>query len=314
MAVTRDFVKDLPDGPQKEHYKIVLEGMKSTDVLTNKLFKDTAVLLSAHPGGRPWLKASLESFKKLGYYLLLAYDNYWNPKQNEISYDNCMPKRDVFSLCDSFFISPYQEWGGVMFPYFLQLYQGSMALGNFKYILSSNGDCILEKPEGFPILLEKFKKSGADIFPIGWEKNNNRPLLNTTCFIAKTEALQKIMVHFRDNFVPLDMYEKKVEIMGNAESRFHIATEELGLKVLKPDENPINTQVASPGGTFYKIIGFRHIHGEYNNACRRKKIPPHYKFFDSRYMKNRVKTIQQYYDEKNPQKKQKFLENFWSSR
>lgn len=312
MAVTRDWVNSLPEGPKKEHYKYILEGMISTDKVTKKLFKEVGILLTSHPGNRPFLKESLKSFSKLGYFLLLGYDNYWNPKQKNISYDQCLPKRDVFDLCDSFFVTPYQEWGGVMLPYFFQLYQGVMTLGNFPYILSSNGDCIIEKPEGFETLFEMFRKSDADIFPCGWEENNGRPLLNTTCFIAKTSAIQKMMVHFRDNFVPIDTYEKKVDIMGNTESRFHIATKELGLKVLKPEKNPVNTQVAEPSGMFFDVMGFRHIHGEWNNAHRRHKIPPDPKYIDDRYMTSKVKLAQKYYNEKDVIEKEKLLKQWWS--
>lgn len=311
MAVTRDFVKSLPKGPKKEHYEYILKGMLSTDEITKKLFKEVGILLTSHPGNRPFLKASLESYRKLGYYILVGYDNYWNPKQLSITYEQCLPERDVFDLCDSFFITPYQEWGGVMFSYFFQLYQGVMSLGNFPYILCANGDTVIEKPEGFFDLFEKFKKSDVDIFPCGWEENNGRPLLNTTCFIAKTHAIQKMMVHFRDNFVPFDTYEKKVDIMGNTESRFHIATKELGLKVLKPEINPVNTQVAYPGGTFFDVMGFRHIHGEWNNAHRRHKIPPPTKYIDNRYMTTKVNAAKAYEDEQDPQKKEQLLKKWW---
>lgn len=314
MSVTRSFVKSLLAGPKKEHYKIILEGMMSTDNVTKKLFKEVGILLTSHPGNRGFLKASLKSFSKLGYFLLLGYDNYWNPKQENITYEQCLPKRDVFDLCDSFFITPYQEWGGVMLPFFFQLYQGVMMLGNFKYIFCSNGDCVLEKPEGFTTLFNKFKESGADIFPCGFEENNGRPLLNTTVFLSKTEAIQKMMIHFRDNFIPFDTYEKKVEQMGNTESRFYIAAKELGLKILKPEKNPVNTQLAMPGGEFYETMGLRHVHGEWNHAFRNKKIPPDPKYIDNRYMKAKVNLAQQYYDENDPEKKKELLKKWWSMR
>jgi len=316
MAVTREFVKNLPEGPQKIHYQQILDGMMSTDKLTNKLFKDVSILLTSHPGNRPFLRASLESFKKLDYFLLLGYDNYFNPKQtSELNFDKVLPFRDVFDLCDSFFITPYQEWGGVMLPYFFQLYQGVMMLGNYKYILCSNGDCILEKPEGFNKLFETFKESNADIFPISVEENNGRSLLNTTCFIAKTEAIQKMMVHFRDHFLPFENYEKYTEKMGNTERRFYIAAKELGLKVLKPEKNSIDTQVSTPYGTFYDIMGFRHIHAEFNVAYRRRKgMPPEPKYLDDRYMTSKVNIIKQLYNEKDLVKKQQHLENFWASK
>ena len=65
--------------------------------------------------------------------------------------------------------------------------------------------------------------------------------------------------------------------MGNTEARFAHAINDLGLKCVKPKENPFNTQVWKPGvGTWYKTVGFRHIHGEYNYNQRygkKKDIP-----------------------------------------
>lgn len=316
MAVTRQMVKDLPKGPKKDHYKIVLRDMMDNYKWTNKIYKDIGILLTGHPGGRPFLKASLETHKKLGYWILLTYDNYFDPNNKNISYEQCFPKRDVFDLADSFLIPHHQSWGGVQFPYFFLLYQGVMNLGNFPYIFCSNADCIIEKPEGFSTLFDMFKKSNADIFPIGWEENNGRPLLNTTSFIAKTEAIQKMMVHFRDYFIGEDIstYEKYVDKFGNTEGRFARAAIDLNLKVLKPEENPINTQVSECSGTWGKTIGFRHIHAEYNNAFRRKKIPPHYKYLDNRYMTAKYNQIKEYYNEKDKKKKQNLLEKIWNSK
>ena len=310
MTVTRSFVKSLPKGSKKDHYAYILNDMMKNDKWAMKAFKKVGVLLTSHPGNRPFLKASLESHKKLGFWTTLVYDNYFDPNNQQISYEQCMPKRDVYDMVDTFLIPHHQTWGGVLYPYFWLLYFGVHTMGSFEYIFCSNGDCILEKPEGFPKIMEML--GDGDIMGCGYENNNGRELFNTTSFIAKTSAIQKIMIHFRDHLIGIDKYEKYAERLGNTEGRFAIAIKELGLKIKKVPKNPVNTQVNKPGGTWYDILGFRHIHGEFNNAHRRKKIPPHYKYLDHRYITSKYNLVKSYYDEQDTEKKKKILENFWA--
>lgn len=312
MTVTRDFVKSLPKGAKKEHYKYILNDMMRNDEWAMNIFKDVGVLLTSHPGNRPFLKASLETHKKLGFWTSVVYDNYFDPNNKNIGYKQCMPERDVYDMADTFLIPHHQTWGGVLYPYFWCLYFGVHTMGSFKYIFCSNGDCVLEKPEGFPEIMEML--GDADIMGCGYEDNNGRELFNTTSFIAKSDAIKAVMVHFRDYLIGIDTYEKYAERMGNTEGRFAIAIKELGLKLKKVPKNPVNTQVALSGGTWYDILGFRHIHGEYNYAFRNKKIPPDPKYIDNRYMKAKVNLVQQYYDENDPEKKKELLKKWWSMR
>lgn len=312
MTITREFVKSLKPGSKKAHYEYILNDMMKNDEWAMKIFKDVGVVLTSHPGNRPFLKASLETHKKLGFWTTVVYDNYFDPNNKSIDYKICMPTRDVFDMADTFLIPHHQTWGGVLYPYFWCLYFGLHTMGSFKYIFCSNGDCVLEKPEGFPQIMEML--GDADIMGCGYENNNGRELFNTTSFIAKTEAIQAIMKHFRDYLIGIDTYEKYAEKMGNTEGRFAIAIKELGLKVKKVPKNPVNTQVALPGGTWYDILGFRHIHGEWNNAHRRKKIPPPSKYIDDRYMRTKVKQVQSYEAETDPTKKQAILHKWWSNK
>jgi len=312
MTVTRSFVKSLPKGSKKDHYAYILNDMMKNDKWAMKAFKKVGVLLTSHPGNRPFLKASLESHKKLGFWTTLVYDNYFDPNNQQISYEQCMPKRDVYDMVDTFLIPHHQTWGGVLYPYFWLLYFGVHTMGSFEYIFCSNGDCILEKPEGFPKIMEML--GDGDIMGCGYENNNGRELFNTTSFIAKTSAIQKIMIHFRDHLIGIDKYEKYAERLGNTEGRFAIAIKELGLKIKKVPKNPVNTQVNKPGGTWYDILGFRHIHGEWNNAYRRKQIPPHPKYIDDRYITAKVNLCKEYYKEKDEKKKNKILQKWWGTR
>jgi hypothetical protein len=312
MTITREFVKSLPEGANKNHYAYILNDMMKNDKWALKAFKNVGVLLTSHPGNRPFLKASLESHKKLGFWTTVVYDNYFEPKHKTQTYDSAMPQRDVFDLIDTFLIPHHQTWGGVLYPYFWLLYLGLHTMGAFEYVFCSNGDCVLEKPEGFPKIMEML--GDADIMGCGYENNNGRELFNSTSFIAKTSAAKAIMVHFRDHLIGIDNYEKYAEKLGNTEGRIAIAIKELGLKVKKVPVNPVSTQVHAPGGTWYDILGFRHIHAEWNTAHRKRKIPPEPKYIDDRYMRAKVQLVKQYYKEKDDVKKNEILKRWWGAR
>jgi hypothetical protein len=117
------------------------------------------------------------------------------------------------------------------------------------------------------------------------------------------------MQHFQDHLIPLDVYEKHAQKMGNTEARFAKAILELGLKVKKVPKNPFNTQSHKPSGTFYDIIGFRHIHGEFNYACKYHDVPPEPKYLDRRYLGARFDYIDKYYQTKE----KKYLQKFWGT-
>ena len=288
MTITRALLKDPKISKKdKAYYKDILKGYEACDVFANKAVKPLGILLTSHPGNRPFLKASVKSHKKTGYWISVVYDNYWDPRHKGASYDALMPKREVFDMIDIFVVSKYQTWGGVLYPYFWSLKFGLQTMGCFDYIYCANGDCVLEKPENFDQLLDQMGDS--DIYGVGWEKNGNRPLFNTTGFIAKTSAIHAVIKHFEDHLIPLDNYEKYAQQMGNAEARFAKAILDLGLKCQKPKENPFNTQVWKPGvGTWYKTVGFRHVHGEYNYNLRygkKEDIP--WDYIDQSYFKHK---------------------------
>jgi hypothetical protein len=231
------------------------------DLWTSKIFKRVGVLLTSHPNNRAFLKSSLSTHKEMNFWTTVIYDNYWDPKRPEITFDQMMPTREIFDMADNFIISKQQDWGGVIFPYFWMLKFGVQFLSMFDYIYHANGDCIVEHPENVHTLIEMM--GDADIFFVGWDDSTASPMANTTGFIAKKEAILLIMKHFQDHFIPFDVYEKYSAKLGSGEVRFAKAVLDLGLKNFKPPKNPVDLQLSSPGGTWYDTIGFRHIHGEF---------------------------------------------------
>ena len=286
-----------------------IDRTSSNDTWAKKIFKDVGILMTSHTGNRPYLKACIESHLKLGYWITLAYDNYINPEWPVIDHDNFLPSKDVMDNIDSFFMSHHQVWGGVMYPWFWLMKWGTDLLQQFEYIYCVNGDFVIEKPEGFKDLMAML--GDGDIMSYGPSLERSE----STCFIARSSALKRIMQHFQDHFIPWDKYEAYTQEYGNPESRFAIAIRELGLKRIIVPESPFNEQMHLPGyGTWYKLLGFRHIHGEHNYAYRHKGIPPHFKYLDSRFMGDEYNQIKSYYElvENEPEKAKKVLEDWWA--
>lgn len=284
MTITREWVKSLPPGKKKKHYKQIIKDYQANDKWAMKALQNTCVLITSHPGNRPFLQACVDTHEKLGLWMILAYDNYWSPEAKTLSYNSLMPKRNVFDKVHTFVIPNYQTWGGVLYPYFWLLKLGLQTANSFEYVYCTNGDCVLEKPENFSKLFDMM--GDADIIGCGWEKTvHGRELFNTTGFLAKTSAANKIMKHFQDYLIPLDNYEKYAEEMGNTESRFAIAIKDLNLNYVKVPENPFNTQSHKPGqGTWYKTIGFRHIHGEWGYGMKHNKQKIPWEYIDKTYL------------------------------
>jgi len=294
-------------------YKRILK-LKSPESKRYRKMKppyDVGVLLTSHPGNRQYLKASVESHKKLGCWLVLAYDNYLDPNNHDITPNDVLPSRDVLDMVDLFLMPHHQTWSGVLFPYTFLLWFGVLALQNFEYIYCTNGDCVLEKPKGFPKLMKLL--GDADIMGIGWEENNGRDVFNATAFIAKSEVAMAVANHFKDRMVPFEIFEKHTQEIGNTESRFARAVKDLKLKQVKVPKNPFNTQLHQNGGTWHELVGFSHIHALHSFAYRERLEPPHYKWLDERYAGDEYKRIKGYWNNKktNPEKAKEFLEEWW---
>lgn len=281
----------------------VIKNFMANSEWADKFLKNVGILLTSHPGNRGYLKGSVESHKKLGYWLCVAYDNYINPEIEKIDYNSIFPGQDVMEQIDTFIMPHHQTWGGVLYPYFWLLRLGINVLDNFEYIYCANGDCILEKPENFPMLLELIKD--YDIISCGPVKERS---FNTAGMIAKTSALKAMIKHFQDHLIPFEVYEQYTQEIGNTEGRFSRAIKDLNLKQLIVSP-PVDEQMGTDlQGWWYENLGFRHIHAEHNKAYRYKGIPPHYKYLDPRYVGGEYEIIKKYWDSGDI----KILENWWA--
>lgn len=283
--------------------KYVIDCYLKNDEWATKIHKPVGILLTSSVYGRPYLKGSVESHKALGYWLVLSYDNFINPDWESISYDDWMPPKDIMDMVDTFLIPHHQTWGGVSYPFMWQLRLASGIFSNFEYVLVNNGDCIIEKPDGFPKLLEML--GDGDIMSSGPALPRE---IGTAGLLMKSSAFIKIAKHMIDHVVPFEQYEKSTQDFGNTEGRLAVAVRELGLKqvVVEPG---YNEQLHIPGyGTWWQTIGFRHIHGEHNYAYRYKGVPPHHKYLDERFVGDEYRQIKAYWETMDDS----ILSNWWA--
>lgn len=312
MGVTRqDLIRsgrylDMPDAEWEVELatrKSVIDCYMANDKWAVKIKKPVLVLLISHPYGRTFLTASLKTHQKLGYWMALAYDNYFDPKEPKYDWERWMPAKDQMEMADSFFMGHWQSWGGVSYPFMWLLRIAAGFAMNFEYVYCINGDCIIEKPEGFPELLKTL--GDADIMSSGPSLERE---IGTAGLLMRSPAFFKIAKHMVDHVVPFEEYEKSTQDFGNTEGRLAVAVRELGLKqvIVEP---PYNEQFHKPGiGYWAKTIGFRHIHGELNYAYRYKSIPPPPEYLDERYVGSEdMKASKAYWETKD----MKILENWW---
>jgi len=312
MGVTReDFIRsgrylEISDAEWEAELatrKYVVGCYMANDEWAVKIKKKVGVLLTSSSYGRAYLKGSVESHKQLGYWLVLSYDNFIDPTQSTIDWNHWMPPKDVLDNVDTFLLPHHQCWGGVSYPFIWQLRLASGIFNQFEHVLVNNGDTIIEKPEGFPALLEML--GDADIMSSGPGLERE---IGTAGLLMKSSAFIKIAKHMIDHMVPFEEYEKSTQDFGNTEGRLAVAVRELGLKQVVC-EPPYNEQLHIPGtGTWYKTIGFRHIHGEHNYAYRYKAIPPEPKYFDQRFIGDEYNQIKAYWETKDME----ILKNWWA--
>lgn len=303
MGVTREDLKRtgrwlaVSDKEWEEELKtreyLLFERYIPNDKWANLVFKKVGILITSHSSNRPYLRACIDSHRELGYWITLVYDNFIDPTYETMDYNHYLPPRDIMQKVNLFILNPFQTWGGVLYPFFWSLKFGAAAMKDFEYIYCVNGDFILEKPEGFPKLLELL--GNHDILSYG--PNEDKSV--STCFIARTSALLKIIQHIQDHFIPFENYEKYTQDYGNAEGRFARAIRDLNFSIA-PVDPPFNEQMHVPGkGTWYETVGFRHIHGEHNYAYRRKGIPPSIEYLDERFMGDEYNVIKKYWETKD---------------
>lgn len=303
MPITREQMTHKMPDEERIVLQAKLDRCMANDKWAKKIFKKLAVLIISYPGQRAFLKACIESHAKLGYFIALTYDNYIDPGALAVDHNAAMPDKEILDMVDLFIMPHHQTWKDVNYPYFWGAKWGVTALQGFEYIYCLDGDFVLDKPEGFE---ELFSMMGSgDIMTCG---PNNDIEISSGAYIVKSKVFMDIVQYMQDHFIPFEKYEEFLH-MGGAESRIRAAIHEMNLKLIDMPSDPEPDCTHNLKGTWFDLVGLRHIHGEVDYAYKKRLIPPHYKYIDAKNLLPvyNYELIKQYWDTGDL----KVLENWW---
>jgi hypothetical protein len=304
MPITREYLKN-PNLPEEERVQLQakLDRCMANDEWANKIFKKLAVLVISYPGQRAYLKASIESLSKLGYFIAFTYDNYVDPKEDSVDHNFYMPDKEILDKIDLFILPHHQTWKDVNYPYFWGAKWGANALQGFDYIFVTEGDFVLDKPEGFEQLFSLI--GDGDIMTCG---PDNDLEISSGAYIVKSKVFLQLVQYMQDRFIPFEKYEQYQELTG-AESRIRAAIRELNLKMISVPGEPTPDCTHDLKGTWYDLVGLRHIQGELDYAFKKGLIPPHYKYIEEKYLQEiyNYKLVKEYWDTMD----MNVLKNWW---
>jgi hypothetical protein len=279
----------------EEEYKVYQNNKKDFEKI-KKLEKPIGIIVPTHKYHAVWTKACLESCSKTGYWTLVAYDNPYYGINHK--HENLLPSVEALMYADEIVMKP-KTWGsGVGTPHSWNMYLGLKMIKSlgFPYVFNTNGDCIMEKPEGVD---ELFKMLGdADIISCEYHPGK---YLGTMAWLSKTD-------------VALSMWEKNFENMyrnglGNAEARMGIFAKQMKLKVV-PVVNPSDHHFKdwTHKNTFRDILGIRHLHAEHKVRRWENKEPIEEKYFDKSFLNtHELNTLAKYWNTKD----KKYLKAWW---
>jgi len=279
----------------EEEEKVYQNNLRDHEKL-KKFDKPIGIIVPTHKYHAIWSKACFKSCSETGYWTLVAYDNPYYGINHK--HENLLPSVEALMYADEILMKP-KTWGsGVGIPHSWNMYLGLKmikALG-FEYVFNTNGDCIMEKPEG----VDKLFKMLGDADIIACEYHQDR-YMGTMAWLAKIDVALTL---WERNFK--NLYRNN---MGNAEARMGMFARDLNLKVV-PVKNPSDHHFKdwNHKNTFRNVLGIRHLHAEHKVRRWEKKLPVEEKYFDKAFLNTHEQnTLLKYWKTKE----EKHLEAWW---
>jgi hypothetical protein len=262
-------------------------------VLNDKPFKnDTVILVTGWIGHKKWLKYTLNSYKKTGKFVVLAFDTHLR-NDNVLSFDQHIPPPDILVIPD-IVVFKHSTWDADKRNGWLWniVYASNIISGfdNFKYVFTINSDCCLDKPEGIDTLIEMM--GDHDFMPqsveYDGESKEEVKLIHTCSVLYKTETFKKFVDYFKQNLkknIP-DSYSPE-SLMVEVQNKFKFKMKEVQSPIFPDfvlDFPGAIDHYASYGedSTWKEVVGFRNLCAE-NDTSGIERLPPlPAKYFDLR--------------------------------
>lgn len=241
---------------------------------------DTAIIVTSYQGHLGWLKATLASYRKSGHYVILSYDNpfyIWNNLDDEEFMLKNLPRPIHYLLAHSVIVKHKTYDADKRTGWYWDVQYARHIINgfkNFKYVYITNGDCIVEKPEGFSEL--KAILGNGDLMSGQSEPGRT---IHTADMLMTVDAMNKIM-----NYMESRM---RFPIMASQspEGLLRDAVDELGLREVFAPEQPRDSEgnvdyycKEGKSSTWRKVLGFKNLYHEFeyreNNGL--EPLPAHY--------------------------------------
>ena len=224
---------------------------------------DIAIIVTSYNAQLGWLKATLSSYRKTGYYVILSFDqpsHIWNNIDDADYILKHLPRPIHYLLAHSvvFKHKTYEANKRTGWYWDVKYAQAIInSFKNFKYVYCTNGDCIIEKPEGMkelPKILGEFDLMSGQSTP--------ERTIHTADMFFKVDAFNKVMDYMSERM--------RFPIMGSQSPecmlRDAVNTLELKEKFVKypmlEDGNVDYYCTRNLDSTWKEVLGFRNLYAE----------------------------------------------------
>ena len=277
---------------------------------------DTAIIVTSWAGQLRWLKKTLQSYRLTGKYVVLAYDNpFYAFESSNRSTDyflKNMPRAEHFLMAHSVVFKHKTIDNNKRTGWFWNAYYAKNLISGFpniKYVYITNGDCILEKPEGMDDLI---KLLGDADFMAGQSEEGRT--IHSADMIFKVEAFNKLLNYMGERHKVGVWGSVSVETLINDALMKRIVTVKHAPKQpIDPKDGSVDYYCKYGGeSTFREVIGFRNLYAEQehreNNALEPLSKEYFDDFMDWMYMPDNLKdNICKYYETGD----RRYLYVFW---
>ena len=274
---------------EKASYLADIEEMKTLDRING----DVAIVIPTYWRQKPWLRACLESCKKTGLYILLAYDNhFW-------ASDDLFPTPDIMAMADSVVIKHRTYFASVGISHMWNMFYNLQLLHEFgfPYIFSIAGDCIMETPENFNQLMDLLGDNDA----LCNYYDEKRGYAGTLGVLAKTE----VYLGYFEDFI-----RNQYDGSGSTEGRWFKYLKDNNFKVAPVKNNAHNFKMPDHNSDWNRILGFRHLHPEQVIRREERLYPVEKEYYDfgpnNKYLKENT-SLYKFYETGDI----KYLKEWW---
>jgi len=225
---------------------------------------DTAIIVTSYQGQLGWLKATLTSYRKSGHYVILAYDNpafIWSNLDDADYMIKMFPRPIHYLLAHSVVVKHKTYDADKRTGWYWDVQYARHIINGFKnikYVYVTNGDCIIEKPEGF----KELKEILGDGDLMSGQSEPGRTI-HTADMLMSINGFNKIMDYMETRM--------KFPIMASQspEGMLRDAVDILKLKEVMADQprdkdgNVDYYCTQNADSTWKRVLGFRNLYAEF---------------------------------------------------